>query len=111
MSAGRRKSSSMIAGDVARAALEANDSFKKEIDFERYLKEVMRAYLNLELSGCTMHECSALAAALKTNASVTAVNLSCCAEVNDASLAILVEGFAVNETVCLLNLSACRLGY
>jgi hypothetical protein len=78
------------------------------VDFERYLKEVMRAYLNLELSGCTLAQCKSLSAALRANTSVTAVNLSFCAEVTDESLDVLAEGLSANSHVSSLNLSACR---
>ena len=87
------------------ASSEAEDKSKRSID--AILRDVMRAYMNLELSGVRDAEVPKLAEALRSNNSVTSVNLSFCNEILDTGIAILGAALRENMTARAYLLHIC----
>ena len=70
---------------------------------EHVLTDVMRAYTNLELDVVNSATLVTLASALRTNESVTTVNLSFSTHIDDEGVRTLADGLAHNSTVESLN--------
>ena len=77
-------------------------------DISHYLQTMLQSFANLELSGISDRELYDLSHALRTNRSVTSVNLSYCDAIQDDGIRTLAEGLRMNTTVTALNLSGCR---
>ena len=86
---------------------EPESSRTKKRDVDTILNDVMRAYMNLELSGIGDDELTKVAAALRNNSSVTSVNLSFCTGINDSGVESLGLALRDNIAVAVLNLSGC----
>ena len=60
--------------------------------------------------GLTAHDAAVVAAILKSNTSVTMVDLYGNTEIGDEGAKVLVEALKVNTTVTLLGLGSCGIG-
>ena len=107
--AGRRSSNvhSSRRGTVSIRSNEQIIEEKKGPNVESVLTDVMRAYMSLELELVDEAQVSQLATALRTNTSVTSVNLSYNTAIKDSGLVALSEALMKNTTVVQLNLSGC----
>ena len=74
---------------------------------EDHLRDVMNAYMNLELSNATENDMRALATALASNSSVVSVNLSCCDALRDTGIDLLADGLATNSAVTTVRRLLC----
>ena len=74
---------------------------------ENVLTDVMRAYMSLELELSDEGQVLQLASALRSNTSVTSINLSYNATIKDAGLRALGRSLEHSTSVATLNLSGC----
>lgn len=74
---------------------------------ENVLTDVMRAYMSLELELTDEGQVLQLASALRSNTSVTSINLSYNLSIKDAGLRALARSLEFSTTVATINLSGC----